>query len=42
MPLRIAAKIPRGETRYFKESSSPCWMDQKFSLSVEVNDRQKE
>jgi glycosyltransferase involved in cell wall biosynthesis len=25
-PLRIAAKIPRSENRYFKEHIAPCWM----------------
>ncbi len=41
MPLRIAAKIPRGETRYFKEAIKPMLNDSKIQFVGEVNDKQK-
>jgi glycosyltransferase involved in cell wall biosynthesis len=42
MPLRIAAKIPRGETRYFKEQLEPMIDGEQIQLIGEVNDRAKE
>jgi glycosyltransferase involved in cell wall biosynthesis len=42
MPLRIAAKVPRGETRYFKERLAPLIDGDQIQLSGEVNDRSKE
>jgi glycosyltransferase involved in cell wall biosynthesis len=42
LPLRIAAKIPRGERGYFKEQLEPLIDGQQIKLSGEVNDRTKE
>ena len=42
MPLRIAAKIPRAETRYFKEQLEPMIDGEQIQLIGEVNDRAKE
>jgi glycosyltransferase involved in cell wall biosynthesis len=42
MPLRIAAKIPRGETRYFKEQLEPMIDGEQIQLVGEVNGRDKE
>jgi glycosyltransferase involved in cell wall biosynthesis len=41
MPLRIAAKIPRGETRYFKEAIKPLLDGPEVQFVGEVNDQQK-
>ena len=41
-PLRIAAKVPRGERRYFKERLEPRIDGKRIELIGEVNDRQKE
>jgi glycosyltransferase involved in cell wall biosynthesis len=41
MPLRIAAKIPRGETRYFKEAIKPLLDRPEVQFVGEVNDEQK-
>ena len=41
MPLRIAAKIPRGETRYFKEAIKPLLNGPEVQFVGEVNDKQK-
>jgi glycosyltransferase involved in cell wall biosynthesis len=40
--LRIAAKVPRGERRYFKERLEPRIDGKRIELIGEVNDRQKE
>jgi glycosyltransferase involved in cell wall biosynthesis len=42
MPLRIAAKVPRGERTYFKEKLEPQIDDKQVRLIGEVNDRAKE
>jgi glycosyltransferase involved in cell wall biosynthesis len=42
MPLRIAAKVPRGERRYFKERLEPLIDGDRVQLIGEVNDRTKE
>lgn len=42
MPLRIAAKIPRGEQRYFKEHLEPLIDGDGVQLIGEVNERTKE
>ena len=42
MPLRIAAKIPRGERRYFKEKLEPQVDGKQVQLVGEVNDQAKE
>jgi glycosyltransferase involved in cell wall biosynthesis len=42
MPLRIAAKVPRGERGYFKERLEPMIDGEHISLTGEVNDRAKE
>ena len=42
MPLRIAAKIPRGERRYFKEKLEPQVDGKQVQLVGEVNDQVKE
>src|SRR3954465_13066749 len=42
MPLRIAAKLPRGERRYFKEKLEPQIDGKHVQLSGEVNDRTKQ
>src|SRR5262245_48158292 len=42
MPLRIAAKIPRAETRYLKEKLEPSIDGKQIQLIGEVNDRAKE
>jgi glycosyltransferase involved in cell wall biosynthesis len=42
IPLRIAAKVPRGETRYFEERLQPQIDGKRIELIGEVNDRQKE
>jgi len=42
MPLHIAAKIPRAETRYFKEKLEPQIDNDQVRLTGEVNDESKE
>jgi glycosyltransferase involved in cell wall biosynthesis len=42
MPLKIAAKIPRGDRGYFKEKLEPLVDGDAIQLSGEVNDRTKE
>jgi glycosyltransferase involved in cell wall biosynthesis len=42
MPLRIAAKVPRGERGYFKERLEPLIDGEKIQLSGEVDDRRKQ
>jgi glycosyltransferase involved in cell wall biosynthesis len=42
MPLRIAAKIPRGERRYFKERLEPMIDGDHIRLTGEVDDRTKQ
>ena len=42
LPLRIAAKIPRGEKGYFKQQLEPLIDGQQIKLIGEVNDRTKE
>jgi glycosyltransferase involved in cell wall biosynthesis len=42
MPLRIAAKVPRGERGYFKERLEPEIDGKQIQLNGEVNDRTKE
>jgi glycosyltransferase involved in cell wall biosynthesis len=42
MPLRIAAKVPRGEQRYFKDSLEPLVDGDRIQLVGEVTDRTKE
>ena len=42
MPLRIAAKLPRGHSRYFKEQLQPLMDASRTELIGEVNDRSKE
>jgi glycosyltransferase involved in cell wall biosynthesis len=41
MPLRIAAKVPRGERRYFKETLEPQIDGDQVRLIGEVNDKTK-
>jgi glycosyltransferase involved in cell wall biosynthesis len=41
MPLRIAAKVPRGERGYFKEQLEPQIDGRQVQLSGEVNDETK-
>jgi len=41
MPLRIAAKVPRGERAYFKEKLEPQIDGKQIRLIGEVNDRTK-
>ena len=41
-PLRIAAKVPRGENRYFKEAIRPLLDGNNVEFVGEVNDRQKQ
>ncbi|MDP3803366.1 glycosyltransferase family 4 protein [Brevundimonas sp.] len=41
MPLRIAAKIPRGERNYFKEKLEPQIDGEQIQLTGEVNDEMK-
>jgi glycosyltransferase involved in cell wall biosynthesis len=41
MPLQIAAKIPRGETRFFKETIKPLLDGPEVQFVGEVNDKQK-
>ena len=41
MPLRIAAKVPRGERNYFKEKLEPQVDGEKVQLTGEVNDETK-
>ena len=41
MPLRMAAKIPRSETRYYRERLQPLIDGQQITLIGEVNDRGK-
>jgi glycosyltransferase involved in cell wall biosynthesis len=41
MPLRIAAKVPRGETKYFKEKIDPQIDGDQIQLIGEVNDETK-
>jgi len=42
MPLKIAAKIPKGETRYFKEKLEPMIDGEQIRLIGEVNSTAKE
>jgi glycosyltransferase involved in cell wall biosynthesis len=42
MPLQIAAKVPRGETSYFKERIEPQVDGKQVRLIGEVNDRAKQ
>ena len=42
LPLRIAAKIPRGQNRYFKETIKPLIEGNGAHFVGEVNDRQKQ
>jgi glycosyltransferase involved in cell wall biosynthesis len=42
MPLRIAAKVPRGERGFFKEKLEPQIDGKHVQLSGEVNDRTKQ
>jgi glycosyltransferase involved in cell wall biosynthesis len=42
LPLRIAAKIPRGEKGYFKHQLEPLIDGQQIKLIGEVNDRTKQ
>jgi hypothetical protein len=42
MPLRIAAKVPRGELGYFKEKLEPQIDGTQVELTGEVNDDTKE
>ena len=42
MPLRIAAKVPRGERGYFKDRLEPMIDGKQISLIGEVNDHAKE
>ena len=42
MPLRIAAKVPRGERGYFKERLEPQIDGDQVRLTGEVNDKAKE
>jgi glycosyltransferase involved in cell wall biosynthesis len=42
MPLRIAAKLPRGERGYFKETLEPQIDGSRVKLTGEVNDKTKE
>ena len=42
MPLHIAAKVPRGERRYFKEHLEPVIDGESVQLIGEVNDRAKQ
>ena len=42
VPLRIAAKLPRGERRFFKESLEPLIDGKHVQLVGEVNDREKQ
>ena len=42
MPLQIAAKVPRGETSYFKECIEPQVDGKQVRLIGEVNDRAKQ
>ena len=42
MPLRIAAKIPRGEQRYFKERLNPLIDGKQIHLVGEVDDTRKQ
>jgi glycosyltransferase involved in cell wall biosynthesis len=41
LPLRIAAKIPRSQSRYFKERLQPLIDGELIRLSGEVDDRRK-
>jgi glycosyltransferase involved in cell wall biosynthesis len=42
MPLRIAAKVPKGERGYFKEQLEPKIDGREVQLTGEVNDKTKE
>jgi glycosyltransferase involved in cell wall biosynthesis len=42
LPLRIAAKVPRGENRYFNETIKPLLDENNVRFVGEVNDRQKQ
>jgi glycosyltransferase involved in cell wall biosynthesis len=42
LPLRIAAKVPRGDGRYFKERLEPLIDGDQVQLTGEVNDKTKE
>jgi len=41
MPLRMAAKIPRSETRYYREKLQPIIDGEQIKLIGEVNDSGK-
>jgi glycosyltransferase involved in cell wall biosynthesis len=41
LPLRIAAKIPRGESHYFKQTLEPLIDGEQIQLIGEINDRAK-
>src|SRR5205085_2818416 len=41
MPLRIAAKVPRGDRNYFKEKLEPQIDGEQIHLTGEVNDEMK-
>ena len=42
LPLRIAAKVPRAENRYFNETIKPLLHQNNISFVGEVNDQQKQ
>jgi glycosyltransferase involved in cell wall biosynthesis len=42
LPLRIAAKLPRGENRFFNETIKPLLDQDNVEFVGEVNDRQKQ
>jgi glycosyltransferase involved in cell wall biosynthesis len=42
MPLRIAAKVPRGETSYFKKRIEPLLDGAEIRMIGEVNEREKQ
>jgi glycosyltransferase involved in cell wall biosynthesis len=42
LPLRIAAKVPRAQTRYFKETIKPLMEGNGAHFVGEVNDREKQ
>jgi hypothetical protein len=42
LPPRIAAKVPRAENRYFKETIKPLLDQNNVEFVGEVNDRQKQ
>ena len=42
LPLRIAAKVPRAENRYFNETIKPLLHQNNIGFVGEVNDQQKQ